>query len=479
MTYKLEIDISDELEEACDSALNAVEEAISDIQRNGPPAESKTIEVDIHELLAQRKEIAVIWSIEDVKGVRTDLSDDEAWQVLQQVQDIHDAEWGINWTTLETVADDLFPKPDDADTETTGEHDQAAESTLAAARCHEMQSTMTTSVTRISKDEFDASYQLRKNHLNPDSGWAFGDGGCLFETYGEALDFVRQQEPRTVWTLVDGDDGDQCLLSGFHVVNRIGYLVSTVPFPEGADIEVRIPAPAEPAPASAKPLPAPTRFNVHIYREMRLKFERIEAPTSDEAAGKACELPTEVATEIEDCEGEDFCALVDVIGDENYSQSRIIDFDGERDRKHATVMRVALGRLTTAADNLTAAIDGATDQFVHESAQLRSALRIARDVLAGTRHPDAAATKAALVPLRGDLANLEAILSKKGMVAFVWSVADVKDVRPDLTDEQAYDVLTYAWQQHDPLIGISWDTIKLMAEELFPKSDHFNATHNQ
>jgi hypothetical protein len=29
--------------------------------------------------------------------------------------------------------------------------------------------------------------------------------------------------------------------SGIHFVNRIGYLISTVPVPEGTDIEVRIP----------------------------------------------------------------------------------------------------------------------------------------------------------------------------------------------------------------------------------------------
>jgi hypothetical protein len=41
------------------------------------------------------------------------LTEDQAWEVLQQVDNVHDAEWGINWTTLETVADDLYPAPDD------------------------------------------------------------------------------------------------------------------------------------------------------------------------------------------------------------------------------------------------------------------------------------------------------------------------------------------------------------------------------
>src|ERR1700678_2700893 len=92
----------------------------------------------------------------------------------------------------------------------------------------------------LSEDEFADRYKLRKNHLDPHAAWAFGDNaGCLFETR-EELDYVRRQDPRTVWTLVDGDDGSQCLLSGYHVVNRIGYLLSTVPVPERTDIQVHL-----------------------------------------------------------------------------------------------------------------------------------------------------------------------------------------------------------------------------------------------
>lgn len=101
---------------------------------------------------------------------------------------------------------------------------------------------MITTPIELSEEEFDARYPLLINHLNPSASWAFGDGpGCLFETYGEELEFVQRQDPRTVWTLVDGDDGDQYLVSGLHFVNRIGYLVSTVPVPDDTDIEVHIP----------------------------------------------------------------------------------------------------------------------------------------------------------------------------------------------------------------------------------------------
>ncbi len=96
-------------------------------------------------------------------------------------------------------------------------------------------------MTQITEDEFDTKYPLITNHFNPNASWAFGDSpGCLFETYGEELDFVRSQDPRTIWTLVDGDDDNQYVISGYHLVNRIGYLISTIPFPEDASIEVPI-----------------------------------------------------------------------------------------------------------------------------------------------------------------------------------------------------------------------------------------------
>src|ERR1700734_1924407 len=101
---------------------------------------------------------------------------------------------------------------------------------------------MTTHFIEMTEDEFDDLYPLVLNHLNPNAGWRFNDGpGCLFETSGEELAFVREQDSRMVWTLVDGDDGDQHVISGFHLVNRIGYLVSTVAVPEGLDIDVRVP----------------------------------------------------------------------------------------------------------------------------------------------------------------------------------------------------------------------------------------------
>jgi hypothetical protein len=71
------------------------------------------------------------------------------------------------------------------------------------------------------------------------------------------------------------------------------------------------------------------RYDVHLYREMRLLLEGIEAPSHEEAAALARRRSGEDADFIDDCHGEDFAALVDVAGDEQYQQSRMIDFEGE------------------------------------------------------------------------------------------------------------------------------------------------------
>ncbi len=94
----------------------------------------------------------------------------------------------------------------------------------------------------LTEDEFDDQYPLVPNHMNRSAGWAIGeDGGCLFETYGQELDFVKRQDRRRVWTLIYGDDGDLYVVSGLHHVNRVGYLLSRDPVPPDSTIQVLIP----------------------------------------------------------------------------------------------------------------------------------------------------------------------------------------------------------------------------------------------
>ena len=66
----------------------------------------------VRQLLAKQHSIAAIWCTDDVREMRPHLTEEQAWEVLQEVDDRHDAEWGICWTTLEVTADDLYPQPD-------------------------------------------------------------------------------------------------------------------------------------------------------------------------------------------------------------------------------------------------------------------------------------------------------------------------------------------------------------------------------
>jgi len=55
------------------------------------------------------REIAILWSVDDVDDARPDLTDEQKMSVLEEVSDHHDASWGVTWDTLKDTADILFP----------------------------------------------------------------------------------------------------------------------------------------------------------------------------------------------------------------------------------------------------------------------------------------------------------------------------------------------------------------------------------
>ena len=74
-------------------------------------------------------------------------------------------------------------------------------------------------------DKWLAKYKPVANHISNSSGWEINEKGILFETYGEELDFVRDQPDNHVWTWIDGDEGT-VIVAGMAFVNRIGYFVT-------------------------------------------------------------------------------------------------------------------------------------------------------------------------------------------------------------------------------------------------------------
>lgn len=65
--------------------------------------------LDITAALASRGQVAIVWSTEDVLGVRPHLTRDQAWDVLGRCERIHDCNYGFTWDLLEAVADDMYP----------------------------------------------------------------------------------------------------------------------------------------------------------------------------------------------------------------------------------------------------------------------------------------------------------------------------------------------------------------------------------
>jgi len=54
-------------------------------------------------------------------------------------------------------------------------------------------------------------------------------------------------------------------------------------------------------------------------------------------------------------------------------------------------------------------------------------------------------------------------------ITITWCIMDMQEIRPDLTDQQAREVLHHAKRCHDDdcNIGITWDTLTIWARELF------------
>lgn len=91
----------------------------------------------------------------------------------------------------------------------------------------------------IAEDEFIERFGPIRNPVNPTAGFDFGEGGCLFESTGPDLEFVRAQPMDQVWTVIEGDDGLE-ITDGLHMVNRLGYLVTDRPCPPDTMITVSL-----------------------------------------------------------------------------------------------------------------------------------------------------------------------------------------------------------------------------------------------
>ena len=89
------------------SARIAIDDVLREVEADAE------FQIRLDELLERNRVIAHTWCIDDVREIRPDLNDHQAWEVLQMTAKYQDSEMGISWQTLQVRADDLFPEPDD------------------------------------------------------------------------------------------------------------------------------------------------------------------------------------------------------------------------------------------------------------------------------------------------------------------------------------------------------------------------------
>jgi len=77
---------------------------------------------------------------------------------------------------------------------------------------------------------FAQKYKPVKNHLNNSAPY----DECMYETYGDEYKYIESisVNPNTsnkIWTICE-EDGITFIQAGWHFVNRLGYVISEVPF---------------------------------------------------------------------------------------------------------------------------------------------------------------------------------------------------------------------------------------------------------
>jgi hypothetical protein len=90
-------------------------------------------------------------------------------------------------------------------------------------------------------EQFVEKYKPVKNHLETNAAF----DGFMFETFGFEVEHVKATPAKHIWTLVDAE-GQDVICAGWHLVNRIGYFCTDVPWEdEGLTVELEMVDPDE------------------------------------------------------------------------------------------------------------------------------------------------------------------------------------------------------------------------------------------
>lgn len=91
-------------------------------------------------------------------------------------------------------------------------------------------------IKKMTEDEFYEKFHPVTNHIDNNASFS----GCMFETYSPEIDFVFDlaKKEKRVWTIIEGDDDTMFYVTGFHYVNRLGFLITKETYEE--EIEVQL-----------------------------------------------------------------------------------------------------------------------------------------------------------------------------------------------------------------------------------------------
>jgi hypothetical protein len=100
---------------------------------------------------------------------------------------------------------------------------------------------MSTNFVELTFDEWVDQYRPVVNQFDPNASFQDESGnGIMFETYGDEIEFVKKQDPATIWMYGSGDDGGLYIWNGWGFVNRLGYFITEVPCPDNLTVQVQV-----------------------------------------------------------------------------------------------------------------------------------------------------------------------------------------------------------------------------------------------
>ena len=91
------------------------------------------------------------------------------------------------------------------------------------------------SLIKLTYDEFEAQF---KPVENPDHDHGVFQFDAYDKNDSDFLEFMSVNYPNHIWTRIDGEDGCIYNINGWHIVNRIDYIITEIPWLTCHDYEI-------------------------------------------------------------------------------------------------------------------------------------------------------------------------------------------------------------------------------------------------